>query len=184
MLFRTTLLIVFISFSICAAYSQQTSSSNPNDSISADKGAGSSRRSDSYEMGSPQEEMLVRQEIKTAEKEHQENVDRAREAAQLSTELRDSFLNNRALVHDDLKKLERLEKITRKIRSQAGGSEGDATLENPPKGMESALSSLAEITDKLKKGVEKTPRQVVSAAVIEHANEVLEIIHFIRAFGH
>jgi hypothetical protein len=128
--------------------------------------------------------MLVRQEIKAAEKEHQENIDRAREAAQLSTELRDSFLNNKAFVHDDLKKLERLEKITRKIRSEAGGNEGDVTLDNPPTGLESALSRLADVSDKLKKGVEKTPRQVVSATVIERANEVLELIHFVRSFAH
>ena len=182
MLFRTTLLLAFVSFSFCAAYAQQASPPNPNDSIGADKGTGS-RHSD-LTIGSPQQEMLVRQEIKTAEKEHQENIDRAREAAQLSTELRDSFLNNKALVHDDLKKLERLEKITHKIRSQAGGSEGDVTLDNPPNGMESALSRLADISDKLRKGVEKTPRQVVSAAVIERANEVLELIHFVRTFAH
>lgn len=183
MLFRTTLLLALISFSICAANAQQANTSNPNDSIGADKGAGS-RRSDSLQIGSPQQEMMVRQEIKTAEKEHQENIDRAREAAQLSTELRDSFSNNKAFVHDDLKKLERLEKITRKIRSEAGGSEGDVTIDDPPTGMDSALSRLADISDKLRKGVEKTPRQVVSAAVIERANEVLEIIHYVRTFAH
>ena len=183
MLFRTTLLLALISFSFCAACAQQAAPPNPSDSMGADKGAGS-RRSDSYQIGSPQQEMLIRQEIKTAEKEHQENIDRAREAAQLCTEMRDSFLNNKALVHDDLKKLERLEKLTHKIRSQAGGSEGDVTLDDPPTGIESALSRLADISDKLKKGVEKTPRQVVSAAVIEQTNEVLELIRFVRNFAH
>lgn len=181
MLFRTTLLLVLLSFSFCAARAQQANPPSQND-IGADKGSGS-RRSDP-DIGSPQQEMLIRQEIKTAEKEHQENIDRAREAAQLSTELRDSFLNNKALVHDDLKKLERLEKITRKIRNQAGGSEGDITLDNSPTGIESALSRLADISDKLKKGVEKTPRQVLSAAVIERANEILELIRFVRANAH
>ncbi|MDQ3817798.1 MAG: hypothetical protein M3362_08915 [Acidobacteriota bacterium] len=183
MLFRTTLLLALMSFSLCAARGQQSNPPSPNDPISADKGAGQ-RHPGQDTIGSPQQEMLVRQEIKSAEKEHQENIDRAREAAQLCTELRDSFLNNKAFVHDDLKKLERLEKITRKIRSEAGGSEGNGTLDNPPTGLEAALSRLADISDKLRKGVEKTPRQVLSAAVIERANELLELIHFVRSFAH
>ena len=48
--------------------------------------------------------------------------------------------------------------------------------------MEPALSRLTEVTDKMRKVVEKTPRQVVSAAVIDRANELLEIIRYIRTF--
>src|SRR5207244_12237016 len=126
----------------------------------------------------------VRREIETAENDHRENVDRAREAAQLSTEIRDSFVNNKALGRNEVKKLERLEKITRKIRSEAGGSDSDVTLDDPPNEMVSALSRLAETSDKLKKGVEDTPRQVISASVIERANEVLELIHYVHSFSH
>lgn len=127
---------------------------------------------------------MARQNIKTAEKDYQENVERAREAAQLSTEIRDSFLHNKAFGRTEQKKLERLEKITRKIRNEAGGSDAEVTIENPPAQMEPALSRLAEISDKLRKGVEKTPRQVISASVIESANEALEVIRVIRNFTH
>lgn len=181
MLIRTILFLTLITCALCIAHAQsQPSTQNSNDSTSADKG---SRRSDSQTMtGSPEEEMMARQGIKAAEKDYQENVERAREAAQLSTEIRDAFLHNKAFSHTEQKKLERLEKITRKIRSEAGGSDGDVTIENLPTQIEPALACLAEISDKLRKGVEKTPRQVISAIVIERANEALEIIRVIRTF--
>src|SRR3954470_24896884 len=120
MLFRVLLLSVLITCAFDLADGQQSDPlNNPNDSISADKGARSRRQKDL--IGDPQQEMLARREIETAEKDHRENVDRAREAAQLSTEIRDSFVNNKALGRNEVKKLERLEKITRKIRSEAGG---------------------------------------------------------------
>src|SRR4051812_17719118 len=176
MLFRLLLLSVLIAsaFPLAPAQRQSDPLSDPNDSIGADKGSPRARREKDL-IGDPQQEMLARREIETAEKDHRENVDRAREAAQLSTELRDSFLNNKALGRTEVKKLERLEKITRKIRSEAGGSDSDDTLENPPHEIVGALSRLAETSDKLKKGVEDTPRQVISASVIERANEVLEL---------
>jgi hypothetical protein len=134
-------------------------------------------------VGSPEEEMLARRDVRVAEKEHQENLERAREAAQLSTEIRDSFLHNKALGRAEEKKLERLEKLTRKIRSEAGGSDGEVTLEDVPTQMEPALVRMAEVTDKMRKVVEKTPRQVISAATIERANELLEIIRYVRKFA-
>lgn len=127
--------------------------------------------------------MMARREIKAAEKDHRENVDRAREAAQLSTEIRDVFMHAKALGRSELKKLDRLEKITRKIRNGAGGSDSELIVEDPPAQMQAALVRLAEISDKLRKGVEKTPRQVISASVIDRANELLDIIRVIRIFS-
>lgn len=183
MLFRIALLALLVTCASCLAYGQQSDPiSNPNDAIGADKGARSRRDKDL--IGDPQQEMLARREIETAEKDHRENVDRAREAAQLSTEIRDSFLHNQALSRIEEKKLERLEKITRKIRSEAGGSDSEDALDHPPNEVGTALSRLAETSDKLKKSVENTPRQVVSACVIEQANEVLYLIHYVRSLTH
>ena len=126
-------------------------------------------------------EMRARRDIKAAEKEHQDNLDRAHQAAQLSVELRDTYTHNKSLGREDLKKLERLEKITRRIRSEAGGSDDrDAGFEKIPTQIEAAISRLAEVSEEMRKGVEKTPRQVISAPVIEHANELLDLIAYIR----
>ena len=155
------------------------------DPVRAERGASRPDRDrpDSKIMvGSPEAEMLARQDLKAAEKDHKENLERAREAAQLSTELLNAYQHQKAFSRVDEKKLERLEKLARKIRSEAGGSDGEATLENVPNQMEPALTRLIEVTDKMRKVVEKTPRQVVSASVIERANELLEIIRYIRSF--
>lgn len=126
-------------------------------------------------------EMRVRRDLKVAEKQHRENLNRAQEAAHLGTELRDAYTHNRSLGREELKKLERLEKLTRRIRSEAGGSDDrDSSIEKTPTQIESAISRLAEVSEEMRKGVEKTPRQVVSAAVIERANELLDIITYIR----
>src|SRR5919112_2623204 len=74
------------------------------------------------EIGSPAEEMLRRAEIKHEEESHAEMVERSDEAAQIGEEIRDSFNKNKSLSADDLKKLERMEKLARKIRGSAGGS--------------------------------------------------------------
>lgn len=156
---------------------------NPNDAISAERGAASRRNRSKIMIGMPEEEMIARQDIKAAEKDYQENIERAREATQLSTEIRDAYLHNKAFGRTEQKKLERLEKLARKIRSEAGGSDGDVTIENVPSQVEPALSRLAELTDKVRKVVEKTPRQVISASVIEQSNELLEIIRYVRGFA-
>lgn len=128
------------------------------------------------------EEMRVRWEIKYAEKERLENLDRAREAAQLGSELYNAYSRSNTFSSTEKKKLDRLEKVTRKIRSRAGGSDGDVTLTDVPNQMEPILKRLAETANEMKKAVEKTPRQIVSATVIERSNEVLEIIRFVRNF--
>ncbi|HUQ32829.1 MAG TPA: hypothetical protein VM095_11990, partial [Pyrinomonadaceae bacterium] len=180
--FRTIfLLALVISFNIAAAAQSKEPVSvppTPVDPISADKN--SRNRNSGIMVGSPEEEMMARRDVRAAEKDHEENVERAREAAQLSTEIRDSFLHNKSFSRTEEKKLERLEKITRKIRSEAGGSDGDEALENPPAQIEPALARLAEISDKMRNGVEKTPRQVISTSVIRQANELLELIRYIR----
>lgn len=141
--------------------------------------------SESSEMmtGTPEAEMMARREIRVAEKERQENLERAREAAQLGAEIRDAFNKNQTLGSTDLKKLQRLEKLTRRIREQAGGSDGEVTIEYPSGQLESVLEKLAEMSETMRKGVEKTPRQVVSAYVIERTNEVLEIIRYVRSLS-
>lgn len=126
-------------------------------------------------------EMRVRRDLKVAEKEHMENLNRAQEAAKLGTELRDAYANTKSLGRPELKKLERLEKITRRIRSEAGGSDDrESTVEKSPPQLETAMTRLAEVSEEMRKGVEKTPRQVVSASVIVRANELLDIITYIR----
>ena len=133
------------------------------------------------EIGSPEEEIMRRAEIKHEEESHKEVVQRADETALIGEQLLNSFQKNKSLGKDDLKKLERMEKLARKIRGSAGGSDDDAPLENAPQQMEKALARLAEVSDQLNKSVQKTSRLVISAAVINSSNELIELIKHIRS---
>jgi vacuolar-type H+-ATPase subunit I/STV1 len=185
MLLRTLFLLALVTgFSVVAQAQKAERIPPPQPSKDGGNVDASTNRPDSkISVGSPEAEMLARAELKAAEKDYRENLERAREVAQLSTEIRDAYQLNKALGRIEEKKLERLEKLTRKIRSEAGGSDGEAVLEGVPAQLEPALTRLTEISDKMRKGVEKTPRQVVSAAVIERANELLEIIRYVRNFA-
>jgi hypothetical protein len=131
-------------------------------------------------LGSPEEEMLRRAEIRHEEEEHKEMVERADQAALLGEEILSSYRKNNSLTRDDLKKLERMEKLVRKIRGGAGGSD-DEKLANPPGKLGSVVSRIAELSGALKNSVLKTSRLVISAAVIERSNELLELIRHIRS---
>lgn len=133
------------------------------------------------DMGTPAEEMLSRAAIKHEEESHAEMVERSDEAAQIGEEIRDSFNKNKALSSGDFKKLERMEKLARKIRGSAGGSDKVEGSEDPPGKIEAAVERLAELSGLLKKSVAKTSRLVISAAVIKNSNEVIELIRYIRS---
>jgi hypothetical protein len=133
------------------------------------------------DLGSPEMEIIRRAEIRHEEESHKEMLERADETALIGEQLLNSFEKNKALGKDDLKKLDRMEKLARKIRGGAGGSDDDQPLENPPQQLDKAVSRLASLADKLNKSVRKTSRLVISAAVIDSSNELIELIKHIRS---
>ncbi|MDT5271338.1 MAG: hypothetical protein QOH49_3524 [Acidobacteriota bacterium] len=134
----------------------------------------------SGDFGSPEAEMLRRAEIRREEETHKEMVERADEAAQIGDQLLTSYRKNNSLTRDDQKRLERLEKLARKIRGGAGGSDDEEELSDPPGQVERAVTRLAKLTGDLKESVSKTSRLVISANVIQRSNEMIELIRHIR----
>jgi hypothetical protein len=130
-----------------------------------------------------EEEIRAKRMIKMAEKEHQENLARAKEIQQLGKELKASLQGKSAVDRDSLKKIERLEKLTKKVRGEAGGESEEVSIVNPPTDLATAACQIAEKTESLSKDVQDTPRQVVSASVISSANILLELIKLARTFG-
>ncbi|HEY9404192.1 MAG TPA: hypothetical protein VIQ24_16155 [Pyrinomonadaceae bacterium] len=120
-------------------------------------------------------------ELKREENNYKENLARAKENAQLALELQEAFARQKTLQGPDLKKLSRMEKLSRQIRSNAGGEENKDELKETPQ-VEAALERLVTLSGELRKKVESTPRQVVSAAIIKRANEVVELVKHIRTF--
>jgi ribosome-binding protein aMBF1 (putative translation factor) len=133
-------------------------------------------------LGSIDEEMRAKQNLKMLDHEYKETIQRAREAADLSAQLRDAIKSGRTFGRDETKKLERLEKLAKKIRDESGGSDSDeeSLINNPPGKLDSALSRLADVAESLYKTLQETPRQVISATIIENANVLLKLARLTR----
>jgi len=129
-----------------------------------------------------EEEIRAKREIKIAEKEHQENLNRAKEIGDIGKQLKESFKNSSTLDRDCVKKIERLEKLTKKVRSEAGGEDEEMTITPRPTDLASAMKQISEASETLSKDVQNTPRRVVSTSVINNANVLLELIRLARGF--
>jgi hypothetical protein len=150
---------------------QKPLSLDPDQTVADDPGSG---------ITTLEEEMRAKRAIRAAEKEYQENLDRARDLSVLGASIVTSFKEKSALDRDDLKKLEKVEKLAKGIRSAAGGSEDDFEMEKPPQDLPGAVDMLGDLSKSLKDKVEKTPKHVISAAVIDEANVLLQVIRIVR----
>ena len=130
-----------------------------------------------------EEELRAKRAIKIAEKEHLENLNRAKEISQLGQDLKSGLQSRTALDREDEKKLDRLEKLTKKIRGEAGGEDDDVQIANAPADVSNAVTQIADTAEQLAKDVEKTPRQVVSAGVIDRANVLLQLVKILRGLS-
>ena len=140
------------------------------------------KNSDDTPLTTFEEEMRAKREIKIAEKDHEENLSRAREIAEIGKQLKDGFKNNSAPDRDCYKKIERLEKLTKKVRSEAGGEDEELTITPSPANLPDAIKQIAEASETLSKDVQNTPRRVVSTSVISNANVLLQLIKVARGF--
>lgn len=140
-------------------------------------------KKDDTRFGTPENEMRSKALIKEEKKRYEENLGRAREIAELASQLSVNYESNKSFNSDDNKRLERLEKLTKRIRNEAGGSnsDADADLKDICATMMDTLKHLAEMAEELHKMVDKTPRNVISAAVIDQANRVISITQHLRS---
>ena len=176
-----TISFIVLSFVITTAQSKATATPPPTPpEITADKRLG--------EQPGPlttfEEELRAKRAIKLAEKEHEDNLNRAKEISQLGQSLKNDLKDRSALDREDTKKIDRLEKLTKKIRGEAGGEDDDVQIAAPPGDVPAAVSQIADNAEQLSKDVQKTPRQVVSAAVIDRANVLLQLVKILRGFIH
>jgi hypothetical protein len=171
---------IFLSAAVASGQTASPKTSRPPTVPNAD-GKGSD--DDQTPLTTFEEEIRAKRMIKLAEKDHQENLDRAKEIQQVGKELKESLQGKSALDRDSLKKMERLEKLTKKVRGEAGGESEDLTIVNPPKDLSDAACQIGEKSESLSNEVQNTPRQVVSASVIGSANILLELIKLARTFG-
>jgi hypothetical protein len=171
----SSLLICFAVLSVAqtSQSSQQTPSILPGDK---DKPVGDTP-------AAIEEDMRARRALKLAEKEYRQNLGRARDLSVLGEAVNTAYKQKTQLGPEEFKKLEKAEKLAKSIRSAAGGSEDDNEIEQPPKDLTGALCMFAELTASLKSNVEKTPKHVISATVIDQANVILELTRIVRTLS-
>ena len=130
------------------------------------------------------QETLAKHRIEREKKEFVELLERGKEAVKLTDELEKSFSENQQFLTEDRKKLDRLEKVLKKIRNDIGAKEADEPIEldNKPLSVLNALKALKDNTVKLVDELGKTTRYSVSVVAVESSNIVLKVIRFLR-FG-
>ena len=183
--FATYTLATLIAIFLCAgaAFSQsQPPPQRPSPTPPPHPVDGTLKNPDDTPLTTFEEEIRAKREIKIAEKDHEENLNRAREIGQIGKELKDGFKDKSSLDRDCFKKIERLEKLTKKVRSEAGGEDEEITITPRPTDLPSAIKQIAEASETLSKDVQNTPRRVVSTTVIGNANVLLELIKIARGF--
>ena len=179
---RTAILIFVVLFGGNVAVAQISPSTRPIAPPPPRPVEGSVKSPDERPLTTFEEEMRAKRAIRMAEKDHQENLKRAREIAQIGKELQETLKDKAVVDRDSLKKVERLEKLTKKIRSEAGGDDEEVAIENKPADLCGTVTQIAEASAALSKNVQDTPRQVVSASVIGRANVLLELLKMARSF--
>jgi hypothetical protein len=178
------LVLMTVVFAFAAQARSQSPRPNfppPSDPSLKDSSKDGSKDKDDARYGSPEAEMRSKLEIKEEKKKYDEHVARAKEVSHLASQISSSYETSKTFSPDDEKKLERLQKLTKRIRNDAGGAENNSDLDKDiPAGMDETLKKISEMANELEKLVECTPRNVVSAAVIDQANKLLVVLQHIR----
>ena len=138
------------------------------------------RRNDGIDFANRESDARTRMILKREKQKYEEHVERAKEVRDLGAELQKTYEIAHSFNAADYKKLERLEKLTRRIRNEVGGEKTDADPKDLPQQKDDAVSMLAEMAKELCEAVEKTPRQVVSASIIDQANKLIALIQYLR----
>ena len=130
----------------------------------------------------------MKHKIEQEKKDHEELIERGEEALKISEELETSVVQTNKITVKDREKLDRLEKLVKKIRKELGGDDDDEKdIENivePAQenvslivaAMKKLQSTAVNLVDELK----KTTRFSISAVAIQSSNSLLKIVKFVR----
>ena len=126
-------------------------------------------------------ERLIKLKIDEEKKDHDKLLKQSEEVAVLSEEIQASYTKNKALTSKDQKKLDRVEKLLKKIRRELRAGKDDKEDEREkPSSLNDAISNLHQNTLKLYEEVKKTTRHSISVVAIQSSNAVLKLVKFIR----
>ncbi len=172
-------LFCFLAQAMCLTWAAQVQTVSVQTNINSQNSPPDER----HEFSSPEEEIKYKASVRREISSHKELVERAEEITQLGSEIRSAYEHDKSLAAVDLKKLDRMEKLARKIRSGAGGSSDD-DIKDSPQQLESTILRLDALSVKIAQDVKKSSRLVVAAGMIENSNEIIALIKHLRTLIH
>jgi hypothetical protein len=128
-------------------------------------------------------DMLAKQQSEREKKDHEELLNRAESALEISEELEKALQDGGHLNSPEEKKLVELEKIVKKIRDDLGGDddeEAEKEARSSLKDRNDVFVALRKSTIQLVDEVKKTTRFSISAAAIQSSNTVLRLVRLLR----
>ncbi len=125
-------------------------------------------------------ETMAKWKLKEEKKDYEELLKRGNEAEKLVEELTKTYGETQKLSKADTVKLERLEKLVKKIRSEIGAEDDNEPDENAPKDLVDAIKLLSENAANLVSELKKSTRHSISVVLVETSNTLLRIVKFIR----
>jgi membrane-associated HD superfamily phosphohydrolase len=128
----------------------------------------------------PIRENLAKMQMKEEEENYKELIKRGEEAAQLSEEISKSYEEHKKLSSDDQKKLEKLEKVVKRIRRDLGAENDDKEEEDKPSSVSYTLNTIKEKTSNLLAELKKASRYSISVVAVESSNRVFKLVRFLR----
>jgi hypothetical protein len=125
-------------------------------------------------------ESLAKQRVEREKKDFAELIQRSEEAVKIINELDKSFTVNNQFSSEDQKKLDRLEKVVKKIRNEISSDDDDSEAEDKPLSILNALKALKTNTLTLVDELKKTSRYSISVIAVESSNALLKAVRFLR----
>lgn len=126
-------------------------------------------------------ENIKKMEAERLKKDYNEMLKNGEEAVKLSEEVELSYDKNSKFSAEDFTKLERIEKLLKKIRGEMGG-DGDSDVKKDEESLsiKSAVSSLKSSVVTLYDELKKTSRFSISVVAVQSSNSLLGIVRFLR----
>jgi hypothetical protein len=125
------------------------------------------------------EDMRIKMAITREENEYKKVLEDVDKLSGLSDEVARAFVEHKHLSPDEMKKLNTIEKLAKRILSHAGGDEvGDKSGSQLALG--DAIDKLNSAASNIKKDMNAETRFVVSATVIANSNEVISLARLIK----
>jgi hypothetical protein len=127
------------------------------------------------------EDMRIRLAIERADSEYRKILEDAEKLNELAAEIARNYRERGRLSSDEIKKVGTIEKLAKRILTQAGGDEvDDKSAEAGQKSVADAVDNLSSIAVKIRDCLKAQTRFVVSATVIASSNELIDLAQFIR----